>query len=594
MRRGSCVPCGLFLLLTVFALPNAFPQEGAPPPPAPPAFAFSEWERAEQDDRTALYKTEYRIERADLGAQAMLQRAEAALKAGSHTDAIALGEAAARFSPDTPFPHFFLAHAHWATLAPMDAIAHYYQGIRAAFRDFWFFLSGIGISLLVLWLAFILSVLTVLIYAVVVWGRLWAHQIVEASKGRLHAIAAGFLVVLICALPLMLRLPPLWFFIFSLLLFWGFYRRAERQIVVLFLIVVALASFGLPYVTSFFSAKQSPLLRAMAQNAQNETFLIPPIRNGDVDWRSDVLSAAYEMRSGQHAIALSLYEKAFSQQPESALILSNMGNTYYHMQEYAKAVEQYQQALAGADDQTAILYNMGQTYREMLLFAEGETKYQEAVDLNAAATERYAKAAVTYPTHPLVEARFTRADVWREVLSNVEIKPVDRDIWGVWAGGLSLEKTPIVMGLVLVGLMALSPFLKKRQTATFCATCPACVCAHCWEQVLDYAVCKTCSAQFKSLTRTDDLRILEGGKKVAKKDYVFLLLPGLAQRVKGKPWTAFLFFMSFYAIVSYLWIGDALFSATQWHLRGGGVLMGLCLLLVYGASILQMMRTRRR
>ncbi len=556
-------------------------------PVAPPRF-FD----ALKQGQLEAYKKEHRIERSDLAVAALIQRAEAALKRGEASDALALAESARKLSPDTPSVYFSLAHLHRETGDPVAAIGYHFQGVRRTFSDFSSLLSVIGTFGLTCLFAIALSLLTFAAYSVMVPGRLWVHRIVEFSSGRLHPVAAGLLLTAALSLPLVLQIPPFGYLAIFFLFFWNVYRRAERQVVVSFLIVGSFASaWLLPYLTTFLLAKESPLLRRMIQNAQKEAPLVPFASDTD-DWRADVFQAAYQRQRGNDLEAQTLYETAFSKRPESTLILTNLGNLKYATQEYTQALAYYRQAIENAADPTALLYNMSQTYREALDFQQGEEKYREAVASGGAEAERYTQEAVLYPSHPLVEARFATSELWREVWQQVKIKEADQSLWQAWAGGLSIRRAPIAIGAVGVAFFVVSFLFKQGVSAAFCALCRKPVCDRCWEHVLEESVCKTCAERFKSLSQRDDLALLGRWKQVTPRDYPFFILPGLAQMAKQKTWIGFFFCLLFFLTLGYGWIGESLVAATPGSPSSGGFLLPLGLLIVYAASIFHLMGAR--
>jgi tetratricopeptide (TPR) repeat protein len=556
-------------------------------PVAPPRF-FD----ALKQGQLEAYKKDYRIERSDLAVAALIHRAETALERGDSADALALAESAKKLSPDTPSVYFSLADFHWKAGDPLAAIRYRIQGMRRVFGDFPSLLSWIGIFGLALLFAIALSLLTFAAYSVAVPGRLWVHRIVELSKGRLHPVAAGLLLAAVLSLPLILRIPPFGYLAIFFLFFWGVYRRAERQIVVCFLIVTSLASaWLLPYLTTFLLVQESPLLQRMIQNAQKEAPLVPFVSDTD-DWRADVFQAAYHQQRGNDLEAQALYDAAFSKRPESTLILTNLGNLKYATHEYTQALAYYQQAVENAGDPTALLYNTSQTYRETLDFNEGEKKYREAMASDGAQAERYTQEAVIYPSHPLVEARFASSELWREVLQQVKIKEADATLWQAWAGGMSIRRAPIVIGAVAVVFFVVSFLFKRSVSAAFCALCRKPVCDRCWEHVLEESVCKTCAERFKSLSQRDDLTLLGRWKQVTPQDYPFFVLPGLAQMAKQKTWIGFFLCFLFYLLLGYELIGESLVSATRGFPSSGGLLLPLGLLIVYAASIFHLMGGR--
>ncbi len=570
-------------LLWMAASTQAAPQEVIPPS-----------QQTFEESSLTAYKRRYRIERSDLLVYAMLRHAEKKWDAGLSAEAIKIAENAVAFSPDTPLGYFFLSHAVMRQGHPILAGQYYLHGFWNALHDFWFLISGFGIAAVTLFFALLLSFTTWVIYSMGTLAPLWVHQILEWTKPIISRSIAGLSLVVLFGLPFAVSLPPFWIFLFFFLLFWKLYRRTEKYIVIGFFVICGVMAGTLPYITSSFLLRESPLLRQMVRNAQRESFLIPPLRKENLgDWRGMALMASYEMQQGHFDVAKGLYERAEPHAPSTGMLAMNLGNLAFYTHEYANALSYYQRALAQTEDPTSLYYNMSLTYREMLLFEEGEKKYKEALAGDRKKAEQYAKEAILYPAHMLREGRFTSADLIEEALRHVAVKSIDLTVWQMWTGFEHLNGAPWMMGVAAAAFWGGSIFLKKKFTAKRCEGCQRSICDHCWMHVLENALCMDCAAKPPTFIQTHETG-LKKGIALTRKDIVLMFVPGLAHLDRGYIRRGFIFLTLFYWAIVYIGIGEYLFSTTQWHLKAGGPWAQIYFVTLYITAGLTLLYPKRK
>ncbi|MBI3803414.1 MAG: tetratricopeptide repeat protein [Nitrospirae bacterium] len=585
------------------AAPAASSEAPAPAPPAPeaeatvapkaaPAVSFESLLEARQ---LPAFKTDHGIERSDLAAGYLLLKAEEAMGEGRLSDAERLGEMAVEFSPDSPLPQFFLSRLAWdknKTDLP-GVVKHYLAALRLGALDFWFAHAVVGTALVLVLSALLLNLLTFILYSLFTYSPLWIHRICEGSRGYFHPLFAWFIFVAILVVPFLLGLSIFWFVLFSFLLFWGFYSRSEKVAALALLAVLGTLTWSLPFLFTFFTAKSDLPFNELIRYQQRDFFWSPPrLDVARTDGRGTVVDAAYHTQEGDYGPAELLYQKILVERPGSVLALNNLGNLAFYRKEYPKAVSYYKQAIAASPGLVSAHYNMSLAYREMLSFEEGTKEYNVAKGLDAGKVEEYTRKSVLFPTLPLIDERFDPRALWREtVIPNAAHLSAAEKIWQGMAGDLPLKRSPLI-ALCWLLILALSPFLLGGlYNASFCVICRKALCSRCQRTVLSYRVCGQCGTQFKSIKKSD-LALLEGEeKKVQRRLFPFFLLPGGGHLVMKKAGTGFIFLLLFYFVVSYLWLGEILFSSTQWHLDGArSIGVPLALFILYALSTLDLLR----
>lgn len=573
-------------------------EEAAPPVPSaltePVSSPTPSFEDVLKSGQINTFKTDRGIERSDLAASYLLLKAEEAMSRGALAEAEQLGEEAAAFSPSSPAPHFFLSHLVWMNRkTDLPAMVnHYVAALRLAINDFWFSHSIVGTLLVLSFSAILLSSLTFLLYSLFSYSPLWIHKIYEGSRGYFHPVAAGLFFAGILFIPFVFGLSILWFILILFLLFWGFYHRREKGIAIVFLVVVGSSAWSLPLLLTFFTAKK-PMLNQMVRNHLEDFFWSPPeTGTAESDWRGAVINASYQTQKGDYRRAESLYQRALDEQPSSAMILNNLGNLAFYLKEYPRSIDLYRQALNAAPGLVSGHYNMSLAYREMLSFEEGNKEYDIAKEIDTGKVEGYTRKSVLFPNLPLIDERFAKMDLWRQAVTpNAEQVSDAEKIWQGMAGKIPLQRSAIVALLALFGLGISSVLFERFYNASFCVICRKAICKRCQRTILSYHLCGQCGMQFKSIKKSD-LALLEAEeKKVPRHLFPFLFLPGGGHFVMKRAGVGFILSSLFYFFVSYLFLGEVLFSSTHWHLQSAKWIWApASITLLYILSALDLMR----
>gem|GEM_PF-2037428 len=515
------------------------------------------------------------IERSDRIASYLLLEAEAALNTGKADEAIKLGQMASTVSPLSPIPSFFMARALWQNnpFNVIDILAHYMTGLRLVFGDFLFMIPILSPVLLLLLLAVFFTMLTFVLYSLFSYAPVWAHQISEFSRGYLPVIPSGLLFAVLFFSPLLMGVPMLWFLLFAFMLFWGFYSKREKGLVLTFILSLGTSTWLLPFLLTLFTANGSLLLNEMSRNHHADfLWTPPPIELKQSGWEGWFIRASYEAQRGNYKRAEGYYQKALETQPKSPKILNNLGNLSYYSKNYDQAVLYYQEAIKASPKLVSAYYNLSQTYREMLLFEKGDAIFEKAGKISAQTTEDYAMKSERYPDYPVIEERFTKSDLWKRLLNETggEVG-FDERIWQGMLGEISLGKAPLlsIFWIILLSLSGVlyGKFFSGRQ----CAFCKKAICAHCSRRLFSYQVCRSCEMRFMTVRRKSDFAIVENAvKKIPSRLYPLFLLPGGGHLAINKTKTGCCLLVLFFLAVFTLFLGESLVPPTEWYLHQTG------------------------
>ncbi len=569
------------------------------------ALSLAESPGAEQHSIEALFQNDHLeslrkdrgLEQSDRVAKHLLYQAGRMLHQGRVVEAIALGKSAVEISPASPAPHFFLSKAYWTKnkIDILNVLSEYLTALGLVPQDFWSLFSVVETVILLVLISFLLSLGTFILYSAYAYGALWIHEILESTRGVLHPVSAGFIFATIFIVPFLLGVPLLWFILFSFFLFWGFYHRSEKWTVAIFLLGLGSATWLIPFSLSFFTAKRAVLLDEMVRNHQADYFwLSPSFEQSDMDWKGFALLASYETQGKNLEKARELYAEALSSNPKSSMILNNMGNVFFYQKEYEEAIRYYEQAIQYSPKLVSAYYNISQTYREMLAFKRGQQSFNEAIRIDKNTVERFSQRAVMYPEFPVIEERFSEADLWKKVSEEYQAGSREAEIiWKGWAGNIPLKNAPIISAGWFILLTLSAPILKRISSVHPCASCHKSICRRCQEKIFSYYVCKECGHQFRSIKKKSDFVIIEKAvKKIPKKFYPFFLIPGGGHLSIRKSGRGIFFLGLFFFLTTYLFLSDSFSPSTPWHLQGSKwIWVSLGLFSLYFVSLFDLKRT---
>ncbi len=547
-------------------------------------------------DKLDLLRTENKIERSDLVVSTLIKMAEEAELSGDKQKAILYAEEASRFSPESPLPHFFLSHLYGITNAEevSRALNEYLFALRLSLNHFWLLSSSVGIIGVAAFFAVILSVLTFFSYASVCYAPQWIHCAKERFSGRVHKYSVGVLLVFLLSL-LFFLLPPFWFFLVIPFLFWFFYQPVEKRVAFALSVGLLFLSLIITPCLIFLTAKRSSLLDQIVKNQQAEFLWSTPFSEGNPpdksDWKVSFIQAAYKAQERDLEKAEIFYQEVLSKNPNFAPSLNNLGNIYFYRDDLQKALEYYEKTIQVSPNYIPAHYNISQVKNEMLAFGEGEKKYDETKRMDPELVKTYSELAAKYPNYPMIEGRFTKGDIWKELFAlNGEFGQGKTDtVWRIWVGDLSSIQFIIVYLIVGIGLVALYRYLYPYVPAGgVCSICFKAICDRCQQTFSSYKICGECG---------QDMKIAVGKKMggISKSLYPFYALPGGGYLALKKPWLAMAFLIPFYFLATLLAVGDRFFSSAHWHLSiEKSPLLILAILILYGLSAFDLFLRRNR
>jgi len=411
----------------------------------------------------------------------LIREAERARRAGNVDQAVELASDAIKFSPDLPPPYFELAQARWDQnyFQVFEIVSILFKGQMARFRHF---PSSLSLFYNIFYVVANAILLTFMIFGIVVMIKylpLHFYNIRRTFTQEISSLLINSLKIVLLLIPFFLRLDMLWAILFWSILLWGYVTKWEKQLILLFLIVLVYFPFFLRSSSSFLDGPSSDVILRMYQ-ANHEDWDRGTLEKLQ-EWLStqpedpEVLFTLglIEKRQGRYAQAEAFYKKAVQQNPKFSEVFSNLGNVYLAKRQIQAAEASYQQAIDLDPTKGAYYYNLYRAYtQETFLSSKTDKVFQKARQLDPGLVEHYLTIDSPNINRLVIDEVLSTERLWKRLLSHF----VGREgflfsLFKSWFEKIP-SRVPLLVPLVFLGfLIGMSSY---GQTKRFLIRCPMC------------------------------------------------------------------------------------------------------------------------
>lgn len=497
------------------------------------------------------------VTRALAPAQACYRQALAMDASGKPQEAIRLLDAADSFDPDFPDAHYTLARV-LTFRNPGRAVGELSEAFRIVTRSYpWqrHFLANTLTALIAVWMVSLLLAVAGIAF------RHFPHlvHIVRELVGarQTHIAQASATVISIS--------PALWGLgvIPTATLFSGLtsFRLGKREaiLVALFLVSALVLAGGIGAIAPWAGAPTLEEPGLLVDRAMSSGY-DPDLAAALVAWEGrDATEALFPFalgsmarRSGDLDMAERQLTLAAVLKPQTAWILTNLGNVYFAREDFARARQNYESAAAAEPGAVEPHFNLAQVYTKQLMFTEASREQSRA---SAISFDRVADFS-----------RWTAPQLNRSVM---DADPPTQSLWGlsrrfasqriptVQEGNMLLRwitrlAPPAPFALVFIPAIFLlfagiGQFLGRGLPTMYCSNCQRVICRRCVKRMQQRAFCETCFKSVKELKSTEFTRLLltrqgrgAARRRTAGQAILTLLLPGAAQMLRGATLSGFL------------------------------------------------------
>jgi tetratricopeptide (TPR) repeat protein len=217
------------------------------------------------------------------------------------------------------------------------------------------------------------------------------------AKGMLKPFVNG-LRILLLLIPFFLRLDMLWAILYWSILLWGFVTKRQRQLIILFLIILIYIPYFIRFSSAFLDGPSSDIIVEMNRanhedwDRSTEDKLRAWLQTTPDDPEVLFTLGLIEKREGRYDQAEEFYQRAIQQNPRFSEALSNLGNVYLAQRKIDLAIASYEQASTINPNKGAYYYNLWRAYsQETFLSGKITPAFQKARQLDPQLVDYYSK-----------------------------------------------------------------------------------------------------------------------------------------------------------------------------------------------------------
>jgi tetratricopeptide (TPR) repeat protein len=489
-----------------------------------------------------------------------------ALQAGNGKVADWADKAADQLDPSSSTVAFKRAdlaasHGTWGTALPaaLRGFTNLWQSYRSRL------LSHSDLMIVVLF-AIVVTAAIFSISLFVRYGRLMAHDFREIVGKRLHGGSVSVLAFALLFAPIFLWLGPAWLLLYWLILFFGYAGAAERFLIILLALAVALVPIALDAIAHQVAGVESSVVMADLSTREKmyQPEALPRLQElvGIVsdDANLHLLLGNLQLQEGREPAAAAEYRRA-NELHESAGAHVNIGNLHFLDNDFPAAITEYERA-EQLDPKLAIaFYNHSLASGEVYRFDEQGRMIEQAKRLDSS-IERYLASP---PAQKVVMYNPPLSTAWT-IANAIAHRGAARSLFGnysVFDPDVS-ALNPLTIGGILTVILAPAIWVRRRRNgfAGACIKCGRTFCHRCKSARESATYCTQCIHIYlkRDGVSLDTKRakldeVQEHHSSVRRRDRLFgTFLPGSGQILQGRAvaGTVGLFLFSWFVITAVL------------------------------------------
>lgn len=411
----------------------------------------------------------------------LVRQAEKSRRMGNTDQALGFAAYAIKFSPDLSQAYFGLAKALWhqnpfqvhkilpEVLRGRVAQLRYYPSSLAFFYNLFYILSNA-------------MLMTFILFGIVIMVKYVPLYFYDMRKGMTEEVPRLLIngaKILFLFIPFFFGLDMLGAILFWSILLWGFMTKRERQLVLLFLIILVYLPFFLRSSSVFLDGASSDVILEM--NRANHEDSDMGVQQELEGWLtahpndSEVLFTLglIEKRQGRYAQAEELYRRAIQQTSQFSEAFSNLGNVYLGKKQSELAIASYQQAIDLNPHRASYYYNLHRAYsQETFLSAKGEKAFQRARLLDPKLVDHYLRIDSPSMNRLVIDEVLTTQNLWRRFLAQfLGNEGFLFPLFKAWFEPIPSRIPFLVPIFFLAFLIGISKFSRAKRFLTRCPMC---------------------------------------------------------------------------------------------------------------------------
>ena len=499
-----------------------------------------------------------------------------ALNRNETEEAKSLCEYAQKYAPDYPDVYFTMGKIYWSESKGqiITVLREYSKGMCAILRNFniLFFKS--------LNLVYFLSralLLTFVTFAVVVGVKYFSIYLYDVKRefdltptGLLTSLARVFAF----AVPLLLHIDALWTLLYWIILMWGYLAHREKQMVVVFLLVLVYVPFAQDQTAVFLDRSDPTRLMSLYQanygnwDVDTERRLKTWSREDPEEAEILFTLGLLNKREGSYKEAEMYYREALRVDPDWSECISNLGNVYLITGRLEEAITEYKRAISLAPKKGSFYFNLHRAFsRESVLSSDKVGQALErANELDPRLVAFHTKIYSENDNRSIIDDVLSIGRLWNRGLDSFqEGSRLPESVLKAWMRRVSDTLSFACPALLLAVLLVFVLFSSRGNYRKRCPMCGTPSVKFFARKIQGDKVCFGCNRMFVKKDSIDPkmkekrMRQIEkyGRRKVVMQTVFSLIIPGGAhlwrdQSIKG----AVFVFLTFVLVLKFVsWNG---------------------------------------
>jgi tetratricopeptide (TPR) repeat protein len=415
----------------------------------------------------------------------LIRESVRARRKGEIDQAVRMAADSIKFSPDLSQPYFELARALYHQNAfQLHKILR--ELLRGEMVQCQYYPSSLKLFYNVFYILSNAILMTFIIFGVVLMVKyfpLYFYDIRKNLTQEISMLLINSVKIFVFFIPFFLRLDILWAIFFWSVLLWGYVTKREKQLILVFLIVLVYLPFFLHSSSSTLDGASSDIILEMNQinhedwgKADEEKLRTWLVAHPDDPEVLFSLGLA-EKRQGHYPEAEEFYRKAIQHDPKFSEAFSNLGNVYLAQKQTPLAIASYQQASDLSPDRGAYHYNLYRAYsQETFLSGKIDKAFQRARQLDPNLVDYYTH--IDTPNRPpnlnrlVIDEVLIPQRLWRRFTEQLIGKEgLSFRLFKAWFEKIPSRipfLTPILFLAFLIGMA------RYCRTKRFLTRCPMC------------------------------------------------------------------------------------------------------------------------
>ncbi|NWG04827.1 MAG: tetratricopeptide repeat protein [Syntrophaceae bacterium] len=415
----------------------------------------------------------------------LIRESKQALREGDADRAVRMTLYSVKISPDLPQPYFELARALWkqnpfqlpqilseVVKGEMAQFRHFPSSLKLFYNLFYFLSNAI--------------LMTFIVFGIVIMVKyfpLYFYDIRKNLTQEMSRLLINSLKILVLLIPFFLRLDILWAFFYWSVLLWGYVTKREKQLIILFLIVLVYFPFFLRSSSAFLDGPSSDILFEIHQvnhedGAKGEADRLKAWLTTHPDDAEVLFSLGLaEKRQGRYLEAEEYYRQAVQRDTRFSEAFSNLGNVYLARKQTSSAIASYQQATDIDPHRGAYYFNLYRAYsQETFLSGKIDKTFQRARQLDPQLIDYYTN--IDLPNRPpnfnrlVIDEVLTPRRLWQRFLEQfIGKEGFLFRLFKAWFEKIP-SRFPFLAPILFLGLlMGLARYSRSKRFLTRCPMC---------------------------------------------------------------------------------------------------------------------------